>query len=145
MNPVQIVLIEDNPGDVYLFEMALKDNGIACQLTRFDNGDDALLALCAQEEAKAFVPDAILLDLNTPRSDGFQVLIKLKQFPRLSHVPLAILTSSQARSDRHRADLQNVRFIQKPAHLEDFLTTVGGAVKEMLHARNLEEKETAVR
>jgi len=134
MNPAQIVLIEDNPGGVFLFEMALKHNGIPCQLTRFDNGADALLALCAQEETNAFVPDAILLDLNTPRSDGFQVLIKLKQFPRLSDVPLAILTSSQASSDRHRAALQNVRFIQKPAHLQDFLATVGGAVKEMLQA-----------
>jgi CheY-like chemotaxis protein len=90
--------------------------------------------LCAPEEANAFVPDAILLDLNTPRCDGFQVLIALKQFPRLSQVPLAILTSSQASSDRHRAALENVRFIQKPAHLEEYLTTVGLAVREMLHA-----------
>ena len=134
MNPVQIVLIEDNPGDVFLFEMALNENGIAFQLTQFDNGAEALLVLCAPEEANALVPDAILLDLNTPRSDGFQVLTKLKQFPRLSQVPLAILTSSQASSDRHRAALQNVRFIQKPAHLEEFLTIVGLAVREMLHA-----------
>jgi len=134
MKPVQIVLIEDNPGDVFLFEMALKENDIPCQLTRFDNGAEALLVLCAPEPANGFVPDAILLDLNTPRSDGFQVLIKLRQFPRLSQVPLAILTSSQASSDRHRAALQNVRFIQKPAHLEEFLSTVGLAVREMLHA-----------
>jgi CheY-like chemotaxis protein len=133
MNPVHIVLIEDNPGDVFLFEMALKENGITCELTRF-NGVEALLALCAPETANAFVPDAILLDLNTPRSDGFQVLIKIKQFPRLSQVPLAVITSSQASSDRHRAALQNVRFIQKPARLEEFLTTVGSAVREMLHA-----------
>ena len=134
MNPVQIVLIEDNPGDVFLFEMALKENDIPCELTRFNNGAEALLALCAPETANAFVPDAILLDLNTPRSDGFQVLIKLKQFPRLSQVPLAVITSSQASSDRHRAALQDVRFIQKPARLEEFLTTVGLAVREMLHA-----------
>jgi CheY-like chemotaxis protein len=132
MNPVQIVLIEDNPGDVYLFEMALKENGISCELTRFNNAAEALLALCSPE-SNAFVPDAILLDLNTPRSDGFQVLIKLKQFPRLSQVPLAVITSSQASSDRHRAALQDVRFIQKPARLEEFLTTVGLAVREMLH------------
>lgn len=143
MSPVQIVLIEDNPGDVFLFEMALKENGISCELTRFDNGADALLVLCAPEKANAFVPDAILLDLNTPRSDGFQVLIKLKQFPRLSHVPLAILTSSQASSDRHRVGLQNVRFIQKPAHLEEFLATVGGAVKEMLHEESTGQRSIA--
>lgn len=134
MSPAKIVLIEDNPGDVFLFELALKENGIPCELTRFNNGAEALLVLCAPDQANALVPDAILLDLNTPRSDGFQVLIKLKQFPRLSHVPLALLTSSQASSDRHRAALQNVRFIQKPAHLEEFLATVGLAVREMLHA-----------
>jgi two-component system, chemotaxis family, response regulator Rcp1 len=134
MKPVQIVLIEDNPGDVFLFEMAMKENGIPYQLTRFDNAAEALLVLCAPGAANSFVPDAILFDLNTPHSDGFQVLIKLKQFPRLSQVPLAVLTSSQASSDRRRAALQNVRFIQKPAHLEEFLATVGLAVKEMLHA-----------
>src|SRR5580700_4444710 len=114
--------------------MALKENGISCQLTRFENGAEALRVLCETPSENDFVPDAILLDLNTPRSDGFQVLIKLKQFPRLSQVPLAVITSSQASSDRHRAALQHVRFIQKPARLEEFLTTVGLAVREMLHA-----------
>jgi len=66
-----------------------------CELTLFGNGAEALRALSAPE-ATAFVPDAILLDLNTPRSDGFQVLIHLTQSPRLSHVPIAILTSSRA-------------------------------------------------
>lgn len=132
MTPARIVLVEDNPGDVLLFEMALKENGIPFELTHFDNGAEALRRLSAPEAA-AFVPDAILLDLNTPRSDGFQVLIKLTQSPRLSHVPIAILTSSKANSDKHRASLQSVRFIQKPAHLEEFLATVGGAVREMLH------------
>ena len=56
----------------------------------------------------AAVPDAILLDLNTPRSEGCEVLIKLKLLPRLSQVPLAILTSLQTSSDRRRVGLQNV-------------------------------------
>ena len=131
MNPTRIVLVEDNPGDVLLFEMALKENGIPCELTLFDNGTEALRALNAPE-ATAFVPDAILLDLNTPRSDGFHVLIQIMQSPRLSQVPIAILTSSKASSDKNRAALQSVRFIQKPSHLQDFLATVGGAVREML-------------
>lgn len=133
MKPARIVLVEDNPGDVLLFEMALKENGIPFELTHFDNGTEALRALSAPE-ATAFVPDAILLDLNTPRSDGFNVLIQIMRSPRLSHVPIAILTSSRASSDKNRAALQSVRFIQKPSHLQDFLATVGGAVKEMLFA-----------
>ena len=99
---------------------------------RTGNGTEALRAL-STPEATSFVPDAILLDLNTPRSDGFQVLIQLTQSPRLSQVPIAIITSSKAGSDKHRAALQSVRFIQKPTHLEEFLATVGRAVKEMLH------------
>jgi len=132
MSASQIVLIEDNPGDVFLVELALKENGIPYVLTQFENGTEALQVLCALP-GNDFVPDAILLDLNTPRSDGFQVLIHLKQSLRLAHVPIAILTSSQAKSDKHRASLQDVQYIQKPSHLTDFLATVGQAVKEMLH------------
>ena len=133
MDKARIVLIEDNLGDVLLFEMALKECGIDFELTHFDNGTEALRALSAPD-AIAFVPDAILLDLNTPRSDGFQVLIQLTQSPRLSHVPTAILTSSKASSDKHRAFLQNTRYIQKPSQLAEFLATVGQAVREMLRA-----------
>lgn len=133
MSPAHIVLIEDNPGDVTLVEMALQEHDIPCRITQFDNGVEALRALCESETADALVPDMILLDLNTPRSDGFHVLIRLTQTTRLSQVPIAILTSSQASSDKHRAALQGVRYIQKPSQLTDFLTTVGQAVKEMLH------------
>ena len=134
MNTVRIVLIEDNPGDILLVELALKENGILCELTRFNNGEEALRVLFSSAEANAPVPDAILLDLNTPKSDGFNVLIKLRQSPRFSKTPIAILTSSQASSDKHRSALQGVRYIQKPSQLEAFLATVGAAVKEMLNA-----------
>ncbi len=134
MNTVRIVLIEDNPGDILLVELALKENGILCELTRFNNGEEALRVLFSPAEANAPVPDAILLDLNTPKSDGFNVLIKLRQSPRFSKTPIAILTSSQASSDKHRSALQGVRYIQKPSQLEAFLATVGAAVKEMLNA-----------
>jgi two-component system, chemotaxis family, response regulator Rcp1 len=130
MSPARIVLVEDNSGDVFLIDLALKETGISFELTQFNNGLEALKTLTADT---AFIPDAILLDLNTPKSDGFEVLIKLKLQPRLSKVPIAILTSSQAKSDKHRAGLQNVRYIQKPSQLDDFLTTIGQALKEMLH------------
>jgi CheY-like chemotaxis protein len=137
MKPARIVLIEDNPGDVFLVELALEENGITYELTKFKNGQDALSTLCPPEgtEKGAFVPDAILLDLNTPGSDGFNVLITLKQSPRLARVPMAVLTSSQAMSDKHRASLQGARYIQKPTELHEFLATVGRAVKEMLEER----------
>ena len=136
MNSAQIVLIEDNSADVLLVEMALKENGISYEMTRFKNGQEALASLCAPERTatNAFHPDAILLDLNTPKSDGFEVLRVLRQTPHLADVPIAIITSSQARSDKHRTGLMGgVRYIEKPSQLEEFLSTVGGAVKEMLH------------
>jgi CheY-like chemotaxis protein len=138
MNPVHIVLIEDNPGDVFLIEMALNESGILYSMTKFSTGEEALSALCPTEgrETSLLVPDVILLDLNTPKSDGFEVLGKLKQHIHLAGVPVAILSSSQARSDKHRAGLMGaVRYIEKPSLLEEFLAKVGQAVKEMLNGR----------
>src|ERR1700680_445667 len=134
MKAAQIVLIEDNPADVFLVELALKESGVTYEMTKFKSGQEALRALCPPEgaEKNAFVPDAILLGLNTPKSDGFQVLITLKLSPRLARVPMAVIPSSQAPSDKHRTALQGTRYIQKPAQLEEFIATVGQAVKAML-------------
>lgn len=135
MKAAQIVLIEDNCADVFLVELALKEYGIVYELTRFRSGRDAVDSLCTMEPAamNAFHPDAILLDWNTPGSDGSQVLGSLRQNPRLSGVPIAILTSSQPMGDTHRTGLTgSVRYIEKPMELQEFLKTVGGAVKEML-------------
>jgi CheY-like chemotaxis protein len=132
----RIVLIEDNSADVLLVELALKENDIPYELTRFRNGQEAVDHFCVSRRpaTNAFHPDAILVDLNTPMSDGFEVLGRLMQDPHLSGVPIAVITSSQARSDRHRASLMGVvRYIEKPSQLEEFLSTVGRAVKEMLH------------
>ena len=127
MKPAQIVLIEDNPADVLLVQLALKENHVACELTTFSSGREALRTLCppAETETNAFVPDAILLDLNTPKSDGFEVLDKLKQTPHLAHVPVAIITSSRAAKDKARTyRLGAIRYVQKPSQLEEFLANL---------------------
>lgn len=111
---------------------AMKENGITCVLTQFGNGADAVRALCATPSEDVPLPDAILLDLNTPRTDGFDALLKLKQSPHLAEVPIAILTSSRSRSDKHRASIQGVRYVEKPSQLREFLSSVGQIVKEML-------------
>jgi CheY-like chemotaxis protein len=134
VTPAQIVLIEDNPADVHLFELALKENGIPYALTRFATGEDAVRVLCGPDGAAASHPDAILVDLNTPRSDGFHVLIQLRQYPPFKDVPIAIITSSQAPGDKHRARIQGTRYIEKPSQLAEFLATIGQAVKEMLQS-----------
>lgn len=136
MNIAKIVLIEDNSADVFLVEMALKESAIPYEMTRFNNGEEAVESLCAPEgpTTKTLRPDAILLDLNTPKSDGFVVLGKLRQAPHLADVPIAIITSSKATSDKHRVGLiGRTRYIEKPSQLAEFLTIVGQAVKDMLH------------
>jgi CheY-like chemotaxis protein len=144
MNDCEIVLIEDNPADVYLVRLALKENDVHCQMTIFANGQEALNSLCQPAQTQ-FVPNVILLDLNTPKSDGFEVLIRLRGTPHLANVPIAIITSSQATSDKARtARLGVVRYIHKPSQLNEFIATVGQAVKDMLrqdsppgHAANI--------
>ena len=136
MNIAKIVLIEDNSADVLLIELALKESDILYEMTRFHNGEEAVSALCPPEgpTTKTLHPDAILLDLNTPKSDGFVVLEKLRRAPHLAEVPIAIITSSQAMSDKRRVSLiGRTRYIEKPLQLAEFLTTVGQAVKDLLH------------
>jgi len=139
MNDRKIVLIEDNPADVYLVQLALKENDVNCQMITFANGQEALSSLCPPRTAEthATVPDAILLDLNTPKSDGFEILVQLRGTPHLANVPIAIITSSQATSDKARsARLGVVHYIHKPSQLDEFIATVGQAVKEMLRQDN---------
>jgi chemotaxis family two-component system response regulator Rcp1 len=136
LSQCQIVLIEDNPADVLLVRLALKENDVPCEMTLFNNGEEALRVLCPPEGGmeNTFVPDAILLDLNTPKSDGFSVLARLRETPRLAKVPIAIITSSQATSDQDRITrLGGIRYIQKPSPLDAFLSIVSKAVKEMLN------------
>lgn len=134
MNAAHIVLIEDNPADVYLVELALKENGIIYDLKKFETGEEAVRVLCAPDEVgpNEFIPDVILLDLNTPGSDGFSALVKLKQCLRLARVPIAVFTSSHAITDKNRTILLGSRFIQKPSQLKDFLETVAQNINEML-------------
>lgn len=146
MSAARIVLIEDNPADILLVELALKEHGIPNELTKFTSGREAVSVLCDSQDSAGdtFLPDIILLDLNTPKSDGFQVFLQLKQSPRLAQVPIVILTSSSADSDMHRSSLLGVQLIQKPSDVNAFFATIGQAVKDMLagsEARNGDRRQ----
>jgi CheY-like chemotaxis protein len=129
MKPAHIILIEDNPGDRLLVKLALDEQGLEYELVEFDAGVVAVQELCRNGESNP-IPDAILMDLNTPRSDGFEVVGKLRQ--QFANVPIMILTSSRARADRNRAALLGVKYVEKESDLKTFLSSVGEAVKEML-------------
>jgi len=125
-----IVLVEDNPADVFLVRKALQEKGIKFELTCFDDGQKALNSL-AQQGRKA--PDLILLDLNLPQTDGVDVLRQIRNMPKLADVPVAILTSSESPADMHRTALLGAsRYIRKPSMLKDFLREVGSSVEEIL-------------
>ena len=128
--PIRIVLVEDDPADVYLLEKTLQQLQINYDLTRYDDGEEALKALASDD---CPVPDLILLDLNLPRREGFDVLRSVRSKPRLSGVPVGILTASDAAKDRHRIALIGAeRYIHKPPTLEEFLDQVGLAINELL-------------
>jgi len=104
---LHIVLIEDNPSDVYLMSLALEENGVAFELTNFQSGAEALPILCPDAGATDRLPppDLIVLDLNTPGPDGFEVLARIKSNADLDKVPVPILTSSESPADKRRAAL----------------------------------------
>jgi len=135
VRPAHIVLIEDNPSDVYLMKLTLDESGLSFNLTNFQSGADALRQLCPATgvTSELPVPNLILLDLNTPRSDGFEILAKLKGNTRLVHVPIAVVTSSTSAADRHRAMLIGAdMYIQKPTQLANYIEGIGSAVKHLL-------------
>jgi two-component system, chemotaxis family, response regulator Rcp1 len=124
--PVEILLVEDNPGDVRLTREALKEGKVRNNLHVAQDGVEALAFLRREgRHAGAVRPDLILLDLNLPRKDGREVLEEIKADPQLRPIPVVILTSSQAEQDIVRAyDLHANCYVSKPVDLDQFITVV---------------------
>jgi CheY-like chemotaxis protein len=124
--PVEVLLVEDNPGDVRLTREALREGKIRNNLHVARDGVEALAFLRRQgEHAGAPRPDLILLDLNLPRKDGREVLTEIKDDASLRQIPVVVLTSSQAEEDIIRAyDLHANCYISKPVDLDQFISVV---------------------
>lgn len=124
--PIEILLVEDNPGDVRLTREALKEGKVRNNLSVVDDGAKAIEFLYNRGPyAKAPRPGLILLDLNLPRKDGRQVLAEIKADPSLRRIPVVVLTTSQADEDVVRAyDLHVNCYITKPIDLDQFLKVV---------------------
>ena len=125
-DPFEILLVEDNPGDVELTREALHDSKVHMNLSVVNDGVEALAFLRREEQyAGAPRPDLILLDLNLPKKDGRAVLAEIKQDRTLRHIPVVILTSSQAEQDILRAyDLHANCYVTKPVDFDQFITIV---------------------
>ena len=126
VKPIEILLVEDNPGDVRLTEEALAEGKVCNHITVAKDGVEALAALRREGEyVEARRPDLILLDLNLPKKDGREVLEEIKADPELKRIPVVILTSSKAEEDVDRAyDLNANCYVTKPVDLDQFLFVV---------------------
>jgi CheY-like chemotaxis protein len=123
---IEILLVEDNPGDVRLTLEALKEGRVRHHLHVAHDGVEALAFLRRQGQFAAAVrPDLILLDLNLPRMDGREVLAEVKSDPTLKIIPIVVLTTSRAEQDIFFSyQLQANCYITKPVDLERFITVV---------------------
>jgi two-component system, chemotaxis family, response regulator Rcp1 len=124
--PIEILLVEDNPGDVVLTREALRDGKIHIHLDVVTDGEQALARLRRQGTfASAARPDLILLDLNLPRLSGREVLAAVKADEHLRRIPVVVLTSSQAEQDIVASyDLNANCYISKPVDLDQFIRVV---------------------
>ena len=124
--PVEILLVEDNPGDVRLTVEALREGKVRNNLNVASDGVEALAYLRREgKHAKAARPDLILLDLNLPRKDGRQVLAEIKADDALKTIPVVILTTSKADEDILRSyNLHANCYVTKPVDLDQFITVV---------------------
>jgi CheY-like chemotaxis protein len=124
--PVEILLVEDNPGDVRLTMEALGDAKISNRLTVASDGVEALAMVrgnSPDKEASHF--DLILLDLNLPRKNGSELLADLKSDPKLKRIPVIVLTSSRAEADILKTyDLHANCYITKPLGFGQFMRVI---------------------
>jgi two-component system, chemotaxis family, response regulator Rcp1 len=122
----QILLVEDNPGDVRLTKEALKEGNLPHTLHVAKDGVEATAFLRQEGEyADSPKPDLILLDLNLPRKDGREVLAEIKQDEKLKHIPIVILTTSDAEEDIINGYKMHANcFITKPVDLNQFYSLV---------------------
>ncbi len=124
--PIEILLVEDNPGDVRLTQEALREGKVKNNLHVARDGVEALAFLRREGVHKdAARPDLVLLDLNLPRKDGREVLAEIKADPNLKMLPVVVLTTSSAENDIvNTYSLHANCYITKPVDLEQFVKVV---------------------
>ena len=125
-DPIEVLLVEDDPGDVLLIREAFADNKVANRLHVVADGVEALDFMRRQgEHAEAPRPDLVLLDLNLPRKDGREVLAEVKKDDQLRTIPVVVLTTSQAEEDVLRSyDLHANAYVTKPVDFSRFIEVV---------------------
>jgi len=123
---IEVLLVEDSPGDVRLTREAFKSAKVHLNLHVASDGTEAMAFLTREgEHANAPRPDLILLDLNLPKKDGREVLKEIKESPALMSIPVVILTTSSSEADILRSYRLHANcYITKPVNLDGFLEIV---------------------
>jgi CheY-like chemotaxis protein len=130
----KIVVVEDNPLDVFLIKEVFRKYRPDAALDVLKNGEEAIqLILRLEEDDSAPCPRLILLDVNLPRTDGFNVLERLRQSRRSASIPVIVVTSSSAQADQRRAaELGAKAYFKKPAGYDEFMK-VGDIIQKVLN------------
>ncbi|MCK5244735.1 MAG: response regulator [Desulfobacteria bacterium] len=125
-DPLELLLVEDNPGDVRLTEEALREGRVYNKIHVVDDGVEALAFLRREGRyADARRPDIILLDLNLPKKDGREVLEEIKSDKALKRIPVVVLTTSEAEQDILRVyNLHANCYVTKPFDLDQFMNVI---------------------
>lgn len=126
INPIEILLVEDNMGDIDLTKEALAESKLQNKLEIVQDGEAAMQFLYKQGEyVDATTPDLILLDLNLPKKDGREVLAEIKADPILRRIPVVVLTTSEAEEDILKVyDNYANCYIKKPVDFNKFVNVV---------------------
>jgi CheY-like chemotaxis protein len=126
LHTIEVLLVEDDPGDVLLTKEAFADNKVKNNLNIVSDGEEAVAYLRRQgPHADAPRPDLVLLDLNLPRKDGREVLKEIKADPELRSIPVVVLTTSEADEDiLHSYDLHANAYVTKPVDFDSFIRIV---------------------
>ena len=124
--PVEILLVEDNEGDIGLVEEVFEEGRINNNLSVAEDGDEAMMFLRKEGQfANATRPDLILLDLNLPGKDGREVLKEVKEDDNLKKIPIVVLTTSKAEEDILKSyDLHANSYITKPVDFNQFINVI---------------------
>ncbi len=124
--PVEILLVEDNEGDVGLVEEVFEEGRINNNLSVAEDGEEAMMFLRKEGQfANATRPDLILLDLNLPGKDGREVLKEVKEDDNLKKIPIVVLTTSKAEEDILKSyDLHANSYITKPVDFNQFINVI---------------------
>jgi two-component system, chemotaxis family, response regulator Rcp1 len=120
--PLTLLLVEDNPADVFLVKEAMREEGLDCEFHVVEDGEKAIAFIDRMDAGADAPPDLLLLDLNVPRRTGDEVLGRIRKSEKCANVAIVVITSSDSPHDRQRAkDLGADEYFRKPANLEQFM------------------------